>query len=790
MPSLHHPASAALLFADAGTLRRSYLRLVSLSSTLRHLDQLLAVSLASGHYPVDPTPATSLLLRYASFRAPPRHLLRLFRAFPLPDRFLRNALLRSLPSLRPDLLFPSPDSFSFAFAATSLTSSCSRGDLISPSAAVRSLHALAVAAGFAGDTFVASALTKVYFTLSRGDDARKVFDAVPSPDTVLWNTVLAGLSGSEALEAFVRMTAAGSVRPDSTTLSSVLPAAAEVTDVMMGRCVHAYGEKCGLAQHEHVVTGLISLYAKCGDMDCARSLFDRMAGPDLVAYNALISGYSVNGMVGSSVELFKDLVALGLRPNSSTLVALIPVHSPFGHEQLTWCLHAHVVKAGFDANAPVSTALTTLYCRLNDMDSARKAFDAMPEKTMESWNAMISGYAQNGLTEMAVALFQQMQALNVRPNPLTISSTLSACAQLGALSLGKWVHKIIAKENLELNVYVMTALIDMYVKCGSIAEARCIFNRMDNKNVVSWNAMISGYGLHGQGAEALKLYKDMLDAHLLPTSSTFLSVLYACSHGGLVEEGRTVFRSMTSDYGITPGIEHCTCMVDLLGRAGRLNEAFDLISEFPKSAVGPGVWGALLAACMVHKDGDLAKLASQKLFELEPENTGYYVLLSNLYTSKKQYSEAAVVRQEAKSRKLVKTPGCTLIEIADKPHVFMAGDRTHPQSDTIYSYLEKLTTKMIEAGYRPDTEAALYDVEEEEKEHMVKVHSEKLAIAFGLLNTLPGTEIRIIKNLRVCLDCHNATKIISKVTQRLIVVRDASRFHHFRDGVCSCGDYW
>ncbi|KAF7099907.1 hypothetical protein CFC21_101488 [Triticum aestivum] len=790
MPSPGLPPPAAALLADVGALRRSYARLIALSSTLRHLDQILAVCLASGHYTVDPAPATSLLIRYAALRTPPGQLLRLFRAVPSPDRFLRNALLRSLPCLRPDLLFPSPDSFSFAFAATSLNSSSSRGGVASLSASARALHGLAVAAGYAGDTFVASAFTKLYSTLSRGDDARKVFDAVPSPDTVLWNTLLAVLSRSEAMEAFVRMVRAGSAQPDSTTLSSVLPAAAEVADVTMGRCVHAFGEKCGLAQDEHVVTALISLYAKCGDTECARRLFDRMVVPDLVAYNALISGYSVNGMVGLSVELFKDLVTLGLRPTSSTLVALIPVHSPFGHEQLTRCLHAYVVKAGFDANAPVSTALTTLYCRLNDMDSARKAFDAMPEKTMESWNAMISGYAQNGLTEKAVALFQKMQALNVPPNPLTISSTLSACAQLGALSLGKWVHKIISKENLELNVYVITALIDMYVKCGSIVEARRIFDRMDNKNVVSWNVMISGYGLHGQGAEALKLYKDMLDANLLPTSSTFLSVLYACSHGGLVEEGRTAFRSMTSHYGFTPGIEHCTCMVDLLGRAGRLKEAYELISEFPKSAIGPGVWGALLAACMVHKDADLAKLASQKLFELEPENTGYYVLLSNLYTSKKQYSEAAGVRQEAKSKKLVKTPGCTLIEIGDKPHVFMAGDRAHPQSDAIYSYLEKLTTKMIEAGYRPDTEAALYDVEEEEKEHMVKVHSEKLAIAFGLLNTEPGTEIRIIKNLRVCLDCHNATKIISKVTQRLIVVRDASRFHHFRDGVCSCGDYW
>ncbi|KXG19489.1 pentatricopeptide repeat-containing protein At4g30700 [Sorghum bicolor] len=771
-----------------GGLRRSYLRLIALSSTLRHLDQLLAVSLASGHYALDPAPVTALLLRYASLRAPPRHLLRLFRAFPRPDRFLRNALLRSLPSLRPHLLFPSPDSFSFAFAATSLSSSCSsRGR---DAAAARTLHGLSVAAGYAADTFVASALAKLYFKLSKVDDARKVFDAVPSPDTILWNTLLAGLPGSVALEAFVRMVEVGRVRPDSTTLASSLRAAAEASHVAMGRCVHGYGVKCGLAEHEHVVTGLMSLYSKCGDMDCARSLFDRMEDPDLVAYNALISGYSVNGMVESSVELFKELAASDWRPNSSTLVAVIPVYSPFGHELLARCLHAFVVKARLDADALVSTALTTLYCRLNDMESARSIFDAMPEKTMESWNAMISGYAQNGLTEMAVELFQLMQELNVQPNPTTISSTLSACAQLGALSLGTWVHRIIAKENLELNVYVMTALIDMYAKCGSIAEARSIFDRMDNKNVVSWNAMISGYGLHGRGAEALKLYKSMLDACILPTSSTFLSVLYACSHGGLVDEGQKVFRVMTNEYRISPGIEHCTCMVDLLGRAGKLNEALDLISEFPQSAIGPGVWGALLSACMVHKNSDLAKLASQKLFELDSENAGYYVLLSNLYTSKKHYSEAAVVRQEAKNRKLVKTPGCTLIEIGDKPHVFMAGDRFHPQSEVIYSYLEKLTAKMIEAGYQPVTEAALYDVEEEEKEHMVKVHSEKLAIAFGLLSTEPGTEIRIIKNLRVCLDCHNATKFISKVTQRLIVVRDASRFHHFRDGVCSCGDYW
>ncbi|XP_072953551.1 pentatricopeptide repeat-containing protein At4g30700 [Typha angustifolia] len=776
--------------------RAFYLRLISAASTLLHLDQILAHSILSGHHPTDLISATAFLRRSSDLSAPSSHLLLLFSSFLNPDIFFFNLLLRSLslsdssPSTSLSLLSSlprrhfRPNSFTYAFAAASTSSSLS---------SARILHARIVTDGFGADPFVGSALTGVYLNFAQISAAEKVFDGIPNPDTVLWNTLLSGLvknnSFDKALGVFQRMVDVGSAKFDSTTISVFLPACAELKFLNLGIGLHCLGVKSGLGRHTHVITGLISMYSKCGDVTAAKLLFDEMPEPDLVAHNAMISGYSSNGHVVSSMGLFKEFLLSDGKVNSSTMVALVPVFSPFGHELLVRSLHGFAVKAGLDLNSPVSTALTTVYCRLNDMQLARKVFDSMPEKSMESWNAMISGYAQNGLTEMAISLFREMQALDVRPNPITVTSILSACAQLGALSLGKWVHWIIAKEDLELNVYVSTALIDMYAKCGSITEARRIFDGMLEKNVVSWNAMILGYGLHGRGLEALNLFKDMVNACIAPTGVTFLSVLYACSHGGLAKEGHTIFQSMTREYGIKPGPEHYTCMVDLLGRAGQLNEAFEFIKGFPESA-SPGVWGALLGACMIHKEMSLAQLAAEKLFELEPENTGYYVLLSNIHSAKKNYTEAAVVRQEARSKKLVKTPGCTLIEIGDVPHIFTSGDRAHPQSAAIYTMLENMTSKIVETGYRAETDAALYDVLEEEKEHMVRVHSEKLAIAFGLISTEPGNEIRIIKNLRVCLDCHNFTKLLSKITQRLIIVRDATRFHHFRDGVCSCGDYW
>ncbi|KAK9100141.1 hypothetical protein Scep_023571 [Stephania cephalantha] len=553
------------------------------------------------------------------------------------------------------------------------------------------------------------------------------------------------------------------VRFDSTSLAAVIRVAGELMEVRVGLGVQCMGIKSGLCGHGFVLTGLVSLYSKCGDVDTARFLFEQIERPDFVSWNAMISGYSCNGETESAVRLFRELLHSGGEANSSTIVGLLPVFSPFGHLELCRCIHGFAVKSGVDSNVSVSTALTTVYSRLNEIEFATQLFDEAPEKSLESWNAMISGYTQNGLTEMAISLFRRMQTLKVQPNPVTITSILSACAQLGAVTLGKWVHELIVRENFQSNIYVSTALIDMYAKCGSIREAQILFDTMPEKNVVSWNAMISGYGLHGLGHEALRLFDEMSKAGVSPNGVTFLAALYACSHAGLVREGEKIFQLM-SDYGITRGPEHYACLVDLFGRAGKLEEALEFIKGMPVEP-GPAEWGALLGACMVHKNKALAQIASDNLFKLDSESVGYHVLLSNIHSSDGNYREAAMVRQAVKKRKMSKAPGCTLIEIGETVYTFISGDRSHPQSTAIYAMLEKLMGKMREAGFQPETDMALHDVEEEEKEQMVKVHSEKLAIAFGLINTKPGTEITIIKNLRVCLDCHNWTKFMSKLTQ-------------------------
>lgn len=725
-----------------------------------------------------------------------RHARDLVFSVPRPDLFLFNVLIKGFATNASPLssislythlrkstsLCPDKYTYAFAISAASGFKDDKYGVL---------LHAHSIIDGLGSNLYVGSIVVDFYFKFSRVELAKKVFDEMPDKDTVLWNTMISGLVRNcyfvDSVRVFRDMVVAGTVF-DSTTLATLLPAVAELQELKAGMRIQCLAMKIGFHSDVHVLTGLVSLYSKCGELETARVLFGLISQPDLICYNAMIAGYTCNNETVSSVGLFKELLASGEKVNSSTIVGLVPVSSPFGHLHLTGSLQSFCVKSGIVSHPSVSTALVTVYCRLNEIESARQLFDESPKKTLASWNAMISGYTQNGLTETAISLFRDMMS-EFTPNPVTVTTILSACAQLGAISLGKWVHGLIKSKSLESNIYVLTALVDMYAKCGSIVEARQLFNLMTEKNVVTWNAMISGYGLHGDGHEALKLFNEMLETGIPPSGVSFLSVLYACSHAGLVREGDEIFHKMVHNHRFEPSAEHYACMVDIFGRAGQLEKALEFIKKMPVEP-GSAVWGALLGACKIHKDTKLARLASEKLLELDPDNTGYYVLLSNILSADGNFPKAASVRQVAKHRNLAKTPGCTLVEIADTPYVFTCGDRSHPQATAIYKMLEKLTGKMREAGFQTETGTALHDVEEEEKELMVNVHSEKLAIAFALISTAPGTEIRIIKNLRVCLDCHNATKFISKITERVIVVRDANRFHHFKDGVCSCGDYW
>lgn len=434
-------------------------------------------------------------------------------------------------------------------------------------------------------------------------------------------------------------------------------------------------------------------------------------------------------------------------------------------------------------------ALVDMYSKCGFIVSARQVFDKMPQRDLVSWTCMISGYAHNGCNFEVLEFFHLMRSSGVRPNRVSLLSTLLACGRLGALCKGQCIHGHAIHTGFDADVLVATSIIDMYAKCGSLIVARLMFDITDGKDLVCWSAMIACYGYHGLGRDAIDIFNCMVRAGTKPNHATFTSLLSACSHSGLVNEGRKCFDSMASVHGVEPKLNHYACMVDLLGRAGRVHEALELIERMPMKP-DSSLWGSLLGACRIHGDIDTGEKVADKIFELETTHSGYYVLLSNIYAAKSRWKEVERVRKLMVGNKVSKVQGFSLIEFGNQVHKFGVDDRSHLQAKEIYSYLEELAGKLKQHGYVPLIDLALHDIEDETKETSLLYHSEKLAIAFGLINLSPEAPIRVTKNLRICADCHDAIKIISKVVSREIVVRDMNRFHHFENGYCSCGDFW
>uniref|UniRef100_A0A2N9IX25 DYW domain-containing protein n=1 Tax=Fagus sylvatica TaxID=28930 RepID=A0A2N9IX25_FAGSY len=452
-------------------------------------------------------------------------------------------------------------------------------------------------------------------------------------------------------------------------------------------------------------------------------------------------------------------------------------------------IHSISIRNGFESLVFVQNSLVHMYAACGHAESAHKMFDLMLDRDLVAWNSVINGFALNGMPNEALTLFREMGLGGVLPDGFTMVSLLSACAELGALALGRRAHVYILKIGLSENMHVNNALLDLYAKCGSIREAQKVFDEMEDKNVVSWTSLIVGLAVNGFGKEALQLFKELEREGLVPSEITFVGVLYACSHCGMVDEGFNYFKRMKDEYGIVPRIEHYGCMVDLLGRSGKVKEAYEYIQNMPLQP-NSVVWRTLLGACTIHGHLALGEIARAQLLQLEPGHSGDYVLLSNLYAAERHWSDVQKVRRIMLTDGVRKTPGYSLVELGNCVYEFTMGDISHPQSKDIYSMLAEITKLLKLEGYVPHTTNVLADIEEEEKENALSYHSEKIAIAFMLINTIPGTPIRVVKNLRACADCHLAIKLISKVFKREIVVRDRSRFHHFRDGSCSCGDYW
>ncbi|KAI4306051.1 hypothetical protein L6164_029363 [Bauhinia variegata] len=658
----------------------------------------------------------------------------------------------------------------------------------------KKLHCWVVKTGFEQDVFVAASLIHLYSRFGALDDAHKLFVEMPVRDVGSWNAMISGFcqngSAAEALDVLNSMKIEG-LKMDTITVSSLLPVCAQSGDMTSGMLIHLYVIKHGLETDVFVSNALINMYSKFGSLWNAQKVFDDMKVRDLVSWNSIIAAYEQNNDPITALGFFKDMQLIGIQSDLLTVVSLASIFGQLSNKKNSRSIHGFVMRHEWlDKDVVIGNSLVNMYAKLGDMDCARIVFEQLPVKDIISWNTLITGYAQNGLACEAIDAYNMMtRCSNIIPNQGTWVSILPAYSHVGALQQGMKIHGRLIKNCLYLDVYVNTCLIDMYGKCGRLDDAMSLFYEVSRETPVPWNAIISCHGIHGHGEDALKLFKDMLAEGVMPDHVTFVSLLSACSHSGLVDEGQRCFDVMQREYKIRPSLKHYGCMVDLLGRAAYLDKAYNLVTNMPVQP-DASIWGALLGACRIHGNVELGKYASDRLFEVDSENVGYYVLLSNMYANVGKWEGVVKVRSLARDRGLRKTPGWSSIVVGSKVEVFYTGNQTHPKCMEIYEELSILTARMKNIGYVPDYSFVLQDVEDDEKEQILMSHSERLAMAFGIISTPPRSLIRLFKNLRVCSDCHNATKYISKITQREIVVRDSNRFHHFKDGFCSCGDYW
>ncbi|CAN8231201.1 unnamed protein product [Cochlearia groenlandica] len=562
--------------------------------------------------------------------------------------------------------------------------------------------------------------------------------------------------------------------------------------------VHGFSIRRGVSISDvdlgkHLVFYIVALPSP-PPMSYARKVFANLEKPiNVFVWNTLIRGYAECNSSDSvsAVSLYKEMKVSGfVEADTHTYPFLLKAVTKMADSRLGETIHSVVIRNGFASLIYVENSLLHLYANCGDVSRAYKVFDEMPVKDLVAWNSVINGFAENSKPNEALSLYVEMDSRGVRPDGFTMVSLLSACAKIGALALGKRVHVYMIKAGLTRNLHSSNVLLDFYARCGRFEEARTVFDEMVDKNSVSWTSLIVGLAVNGFGKEAIELFRSMeLEEGLLPCEVTFVGILYACSHCGLVKEGFEYFRRMREEYKIEPRIEHYGCMVDLLARAGQVKKAYEYITKMPMKP-NVVIWRTLLGACTVHGDPGLAEHARLQILQLEPNHSGDYVLLSNMYASDQRWSDVQKIRKQMVNDGVRKVPGHSHVEVGNRVHEFLIGDKSHPQSDEIYAKLKEMTDRLRLEGYVAQTFNVHVDVEEEEKENALVYHSEKIAIAFMLLTTPDSSPIHVVKNLRVCADCHQAVKLLSKVYSREIVVRDRSRFHHFKDGTCSCQDYW
>ncbi|PAN31690.1 hypothetical protein PAHAL_5G437600 [Panicum hallii] len=661
-----------------------------------------------------------------------------------------------------------------------------------PGCDVASLHPFVTKLGLDTSFVVCNTLIDAYCKQGFIAAGRRVFLEMPERDTVSYNAMMMGCSKEglhrEALGLFAEMQREG-IDTSQFTFSSMLTVATGMVDLHLGRQIHGLVVRAGSAHNVFVNNSLLDFYSKCDCLGDLEQLFLEMPDRDNVSYNVMISAYAWNRCAGMVLQLFREMQAIGFDRRALPYASLLSVAGSLPDIEIGKQIHAQLVLLGLASEDLVGNALIDMYSKCGMLDAAKTSFANKSEKTAISWTALITGCVQNGQHEKALQLFCDMRRIGLRPDRATCSSIMKASSSLAMIGLGRQLHSYLTKSGHMSSVFSGSALLDMYAKCGCLDEAVRTFDEMPEKNSITWNAVISAYAHYGQAKNAIRMFESMLHCGLYPDSVTFLSVIAACGHNGFAEECMKYFDLMKYYYSMSPWMEHYSCVIDTLGRAGYFDKVQKVLDEMPFEA-GPIIWSSILHSCRIHGNKCLAKMAAEKLFSMTPTDATPYVILSNIYAKAGHWEDAARVKKIMRDRGVRKESGNSWVEIKQKIYSFSSNDQTNPMIAEMKEELERLYKEMDKLGYEPDTSCALHLVDDELKLESLKYHSERLAIAFALINTPPGTPIRVMKNLSACQDCHAAIKMISKIVNRDIIVRDSRRFHHFKDGVCSCGDYW
>ncbi|KAL7124115.1 hypothetical protein ABFS83_14G026900 [Erythranthe nasuta] len=720
---------------------------------------------------------------------------------------------------------------------------------IKTSSQAKQLHAQTIKLRGDGDSpspQFTTIILSIYTNFNLLQDCLSLFNAFPSPPPAkAWKSIIKCCASTgnfvDSVDFFKKMIASGK-SPDRNVFPSLLKTCAYLGDLRLGESVHGCVVRLGLDSDLFTGNALMNMYAKMESLDArnvldggsepngffsfnsdmmktgstqgseemcegfrkevdisdkkgallvdsVRKVFELMPIRDVVSWNTVIGGYVQNRMYEEALLTVREMGKTNFKPDSYTLSSILPIFAQYVDVVKGKEIHGYAVRHGFDKDVFIGSSLIDMYANCARLEDSYTVFTSSPRKDSVSWNAMIAVCVQNGSFDNGLRLFREMLTAGIKPVAVSFSSIMPACAHLTTLCLGKQLHGYIIRRGFFDNIYVASSLMDMYAKCGNISVARWIFYTMEFRDTISWTAMIMAYALHGRAHDAVLLFNEMVADGINPNSGSFLAVLTACSHGGLVDEARKYFKIMMRDYSISPCVEHYAAVSDVLGRTGKLDEAYKFICNMhiePTSTV----WSMLLSACRVHKNVELAEKVAERILIIDPHHVSAYVLLSNVYVAAGRWKDSAKTRVSMRKKGMKKKTGCSWIEVKNKIHVFISGDENHPDYPKINEALHEIMERMELEGYIPDTNTVLHDVDDEQKRYLLSVHSERLAIAFGVISTHVGTTVRVTKNLRVCVDCHTASKYMSKILSREIIVRDIVRFHHFKDGKCSCGDFW